>query len=48
MKKILASALSGALISSLFLASTLALGSGCVVRPAGYGYHHHHYHHSRW
>lgn len=49
MKKTLASVLSGALLSSLFLAGTLALGSGCVVRPAGYGYgYHHHHHYSRW
>lgn len=41
MKKILASVISAALISSLILAS------GCVVRPAGYGYRHHH-HHGRW
>lgn len=42
-----------ALFSGLFVMSVLlslvTLGSGCVVRPIGYGggYHHHH-HHRGW
>jgi hypothetical protein len=54
MKKLIASLLSGAFLTSVFLtslASLATLSSGCVVRPGhgwGHGHGHHHGRHRGW
>lgn len=52
MKKSLAAILPRALATGMLLSIMLSLGSGCVVRPLGWGggggRGHHHHHHRGW